>query len=260
MRLVVRGDGRTHHDRGLAPLPADEPPVADHLVGCARPLHPAGHEPDHPVGEPEHLLERVAHVDHRNREARRDLGDAGEDLAPADLVEPGEGLVHEEEPRTGEKRARDRHALALAPREIPGPPPEERLETQPLHSLGEGEARAARPPHRVLEVPAHAEVGEEARFLEDVAHPAAMGRDEDAGPVTLPGLLPADETPAGPRLETGHAPEERRLSRARGTEDGRDPLTGDRGVEVEEEAPQPEAETRPEVRHGVLPPPVRLDP
>ena len=67
----------------------------------------------HGGGEPRHLGDRVADIEDRHADIPQPL-DVGQDLGPPLLVERGERLVHQQQPRMGEQRAADRDALLLA--------------------------------------------------------------------------------------------------------------------------------------------------
>ena len=134
---------------------------------------------DHHGGrEPRHLGDGVADVEDRHADLVAQPLDVGQDLGPPLLVERGERLVHQQQPRMGEQRAADRDPLLLAARQRVRPALDA---ARPMPSSSTIEPKspatppvAAREPAAVEQVLAHAEMREQAAVLEDVADAAAM--------------------------------------------------------------------------------------
>ena len=85
------------------------------MVACSSPAaitDPRQH--DHVVGQTHDLVGRVADNRAPDVELVVQAFEVGQDLLLATVVERGERLVHEQDARTGEQRARHADALALA--------------------------------------------------------------------------------------------------------------------------------------------------
>ena len=100
---------------------------------------------DHDRGrQPRHLGHRVADIDDRHARLVAQPLDVGQDLGPARLVERGQRLVHQQQPRLGEQRAADRDPLLLAAGQRFGPALEQR--PMPSRSTIEPSRRRAAAP------------------------------------------------------------------------------------------------------------------
>src|SRR5207302_11118637 len=71
------------------------------------------------IAQAEGLLVVVGHVEDRESEAPLELADLLDEGATERRVEIRQGLVHQEDPRAGDDRAREGHAPAPAPPEAP---------------------------------------------------------------------------------------------------------------------------------------------
>ena len=135
--------------------------------------------------EAQDLLELVAHVHDRDPEPVTELLQVGQHLLAAGLIDRGERLVEQQQPRAREQGAPDGDALTLAARELVRAPLEQFAQAEQLHDLVEvARGRAPRrAPLAVAQIAAHASVGKQARVLEDVPDGAALGREVDAAGV-----------------------------------------------------------------------------
>src|SRR5439155_20384337 len=108
---------------------------------------------------------------------------------------------------------------------------------EPAHASPPCPTGVAAPPHRELQVPGNAQVGEERSLLEDQPDPAPVRRHVDLPLRIEPGVASvADPAEPGPE-QAGDRPEHRGLACARGTDQSeRLPPHGELDVEVE--APQ----------------------
>src|SRR5439155_26771337 len=139
-------------------------------------------------------------------------------LLPDAGVERAERLVEEEDLRLSRQRARERDALPLAARELPGAQPLEPLELdqpeQCLDPLAHAWSRPAPYAHREGDVVEHAHLPEERGVLEDEA-------DVPVADAQLGDVLAVVAHRAGVRhLEARAAGEEGRLAGAGGPEQG----------------------------------------
>ena len=96
------------------------------------------------IGEALDLGEVVADVKDRNRERGMQRLEVGQDLVLAQAVEPGERLVHEQQPGLREQSAPDRDPLALAARQAQRRPIEQALHPEQRDDIVEAR-RLARP-------------------------------------------------------------------------------------------------------------------
>ena len=83
------------------------------------PAGPAGHDDD-PVGEHDGLGDRVGHEHHRGLALLGQLQQEVAHLGAGDLVERGEGLVHEQHRRVEGERPDERHPLLHAAGQLVG--------------------------------------------------------------------------------------------------------------------------------------------
>jgi hypothetical protein len=87
----------------------------------------AAGQQQHAAREPYDFVYIVRDVQDWDAESLRESLDVGRDLPAARGIERGERLIHEQEPRIREQRARDCRPLLLASRERRGPAAEQRL-------------------------------------------------------------------------------------------------------------------------------------
>src|SRR6185437_4463475 len=169
--------------------------------------------------------ERGIMGDERERRAapRPEIEDELDDRAPGRLVEIAGRLVGDQERRAGAERARQRHALLLAPRELRG------IVREPAAETDLGELRPC-----ALSRVASAGEFERRRHIFERSHGRdqvkGLEHDADAPPakprervlVHAPELHPVDLDLAFVRpLEAGHDHEQRRFARAGGADDSR---------------------------------------
>ncbi|BBK33495.1 hypothetical protein STHU_41290 [Allostella humosa] len=196
---------------------------------------PARHQHDR-AGEARHLVDRVADIEDRDARFVAQAFDVRQDLGLAGMVEGGQRLVHQEDARAGQQRPADRHPLALAARQPGRPAIQEMVDAEDRHHPVQAVAAVGRTgePAAIQQVVADAEMGEEARFLEDVANAPAVARHEDAGrPIHQ--HPPVDHhAPLVRPHQPGHDVDERGLARAGAAEERRQPgLAGEAGIQRE---------------------------
>src|SRR6185295_2679560 len=170
------------------------------------------------VAEGEDLLRLVADVEHRHFELVANAGEHGEDPAAQGPIDPGEGLVEEQQFGRGEEGTAERHPLALAAGQPADSALQERRDLEHRRDLVELE-RALAPTLAVEEVPADGEMREEGAVLRHIADPPLFGRKGEVRRAV--GQRPAAEPqcPLGRLAEARDQLEERRLARSGGTED-----------------------------------------
>ena len=234
-RLVVRmlrvGDIEAAHERAPALHgPAQHVHVAEEahherasrlLEDLARGTHlldvPAVHDRD-PVGHLEGLLLVVGHEHAGHVDLVVQPAEPLAQLLAHLRVERAEGLVEEKDARLRGQRARQRHALALPARELRGEGPLQPFQLDQgeelLHALPSARLRPAAHAEPEGDVVEHAHVPEERVVLEDEADVALA--HADLGDVLV---VVAHRAVVGD-LEPGDDPEQRRLPRARGPEQG----------------------------------------
>ena len=124
VRSARRRDGARHARSSTAPASrapsGQDGRVAQHLGRWAPAPRPGRLQRDHRGGEPRDLGRRMADIEDRDRDLVAQPLEVGQDLGLARLVERGERLVGEDQPRRRQKRAPDRDALLLAARERAG--------------------------------------------------------------------------------------------------------------------------------------------
>src|SRR5438093_55939 len=209
---------------------------------------------DHALVEEAHAARDVAREPHlvRRDEHRHpalgQLADDAEDLGDELRVERARHLVEEHEPRPHRQCAHDRDPLLLASGETIGvvarlvgePEAREQLERLGLGLRLRQAEHAARPER---DVPQHRHVREEVVGLEDDADPPPHAVDVDAPARDLDSL---DDDPARvDGLEQVHAPQERRLARARGADQADDLVLGERELDAAQHLELAEALVQP---------------
>ena len=213
--VVVGDHGGVDDGAGVVGERRGKVEAGQRLADGTAPGDPSALEEDDVVGEARHFVDRVAHVDHRDRQLVAQALEAGHEVDLARGVERRQWLVEEEELRLGEERLGDRDALAFAAGEVAGRPREQRLEPELTHHPRAAHpARARRTDAAVVEVLRDREVREERRVLEDVADATAVHREKDAARVVLPALAEdVDLSPAA--LEPRQEAQARGLAAAR---------------------------------------------
>ena len=180
----------------------------------------------------------MADVEHRDLELGMQPLEIGQDVLAGRGVERRQRLVHQQQPRAGQQRPGDRDPLPLAARQRLRGARQQRPQAQPFDRLLEAHpplGRGGAPP-AVFEVAPHRQVREQARLLENIAHPAAVGRHEPAALLVLPDLA-GDLEQTGPgALEARHAAQQAGLAGRGGAEDAGHPGGRRREVDVEQEA------------------------
>ena len=191
------------------------------------------------VGEPLDLGDVVGDVEDRYRERLVKAFEKRQHLVARRAIESGDGLVHQKQARLRHERPADRHALALAARQVLRRAVEQPRQAEQLDRLVEPDRRrraglaAAR---GVEQVAQHRQVRKQARLLEDVADRARVRRAEH--PLTLPGLA-HDAACAVETSKSGRAAQHRRLAAARRAEYRGDAARRRDEGRIEREAAQP---------------------
>ena len=183
------------------------------------------------TGQPQDLLELVAHEQHRQPELVAQLLQVGQQLVAARQVDGGQGFIQQQQARLGQQGATDRHALPFATGQPRGASGQQRLQAQQGHDFREIDvaAAAAGAPFAVAQVAAHRQVREQPRVLEDVADTALLGRDIDAARgIEQHGVIDADHAAVRAQQARDHL-QGRRLAATGAAEQCRD--AGSRAVE-----------------------------
>ncbi len=181
--------------------------------------------------------------------------EVGQDFEFAPHVERGERLVHQQQAGRGKQRARNRRALALAAGQRGGTGIEQAFDAEQFGyrqqieaALGGLEALASE-----LEIGAHGQVREQARFLEHVADAPFVGRHEHLARIVLPHLVAQRDAGAGHALQARQHAQQRGLAGARVPEQRRHaaPGQGQVDIEIERAAVDPACER--DGRHRCVP-------
>ena len=133
------------------------------------------------VGESLDLHHVVGDVERRQRQAVVKPLEERQDVGLGGVVERGQRLVHQQQPRLRQQRAAERDALALAAGEIARRAAEKRREAAEVdHLVPADRRRRARAGRRRAEaqIGLDRQMGKETRLLEDIAERAAVGRRE----------------------------------------------------------------------------------
>ena len=132
----------------------------------------------HRVGDPHHLLDRVAHVDDGHLQLVAHQLDVVQDLVLAVGVERGERLVEQQQARARQQRAADRDALLLAAGQVRRPPIEQARKSEQRDDVARAEPRSAgrgKEPRVAAGSAARSGAGTEPPFLEHVADAPRVG-------------------------------------------------------------------------------------
>ena len=194
-----RGEQRSGLEapRPAAPVsPVASVEALEHALDRSRIGDPAPVQQHHPVGDPGHFAEVVAHMEGGHPELRGEGAQPGEEAGAGAFVERRERFVEQQHRGAGEQGAAERDALPLPAGKPGGSAVEIGPESEPLHHFGERRTREAgvlrtgrAAPAAVLgvaEVPRHREVGEQGGLLEGEADPPPMRRQEEPPRVVLP--------------------------------------------------------------------------
>ena len=189
------------------------------------------------VGQLRHLVERMADIDHRDRQLAVQPLQVGQHLGLARRVQRGQRLVHQQQARAGGQRARDGHALALAAGQGVGPPRHQLADAEQLDRLLQRDAPAlrrdarcgrsrgcgARPGAGTAPPPGSRSPARAGAWARSSAwhRPARPGRPAHA---------------AGRRLQPGQRAQHRGLAAARRAEQRADAARGQRQFDIEREA------------------------
>ena len=122
-------------------------------------------------GERGRVLERVGDQQGGEPEAGEQRAELVPDLAAGDRVQRGERLVEQQHPRLAGERARQRHALTLAARQLGRPRRSQVRDPDALEQIG------AVAPAGEADVPGDGQVREQPVVLGDVADAALLGRE-----------------------------------------------------------------------------------
>ena len=146
--------------------------VAQHLGRRPLPHHPAVLERDHRRRQPRHLGRGVADVEDRHPDLVAQPLEIGQDLGLARVVERGERLVRQDQPRRGRAgRGRSRRAASRPRERQPGRRSSRCADAEHLDHMAELVLTAAsgREPAAVEQVLPHRQMREQAPLLEHVA-------------------------------------------------------------------------------------------
>ncbi len=201
---------------------------------CPRPLRAAGVEDDDAVGELVHLTAVVAHVDHRDAQIVADAQQVRQDPAAALDVHRRERLVEQQDVRRRHQRARQRHPLPLAAREIRHPPIEKLADLQHLRHRPERELLPWTP--AIKDVAADAHVRKQRRLLRDVADVPRVRRHVDPATRVEQHSITDRDPATGRTTQPRDGIQRRRLARAGRPEERGDP-TGQLLVQLQQEGP-----------------------
>jgi hypothetical protein len=179
---------------------------------------------DHPVGEARGLFHVVSDEDDGHVEAAAELGDLAVEPLARRAVDGGEGLVEQQRARRAGERPGDGDALLLAARHLGGAPGLEAGEMDEGEDLaGAGGALGPRQvPEGGRDVAFRGHVREERVGLRHETDPPPVRRQEDAAVGVGPGLAIGGDAGADGMVEAGDRAQERRLSGARGADEGED--------------------------------------
>src|SRR5690606_10889036 len=160
-------------------------------------------------GEPQHLVELVTDVHHRDRKLVSQRLQIRQYFFPPGDVEGGQRLIEQQKPWLRKQCPAEGHALALTARELMRAPAEQGTEAEQTRGpAGRGTAAAQTPavldsdPARdgagpllpVAEIPGDAEMRKAACILEDVADSPLLRSDRHARPgVEQPRAVQAHE-------------------------------------------------------------------
>ena len=178
---------------------------------------PAVHDHADVVGERGGVLEVVGDENRRQRELPEQLVELDPHRRLGVRVERRERLVEQQDARLEGERPRERDPLALATRQLADAGRSEMGDSEPFEQVGHRRSATG----AEADVREHVEVGEERVLLEEVSHPATLGRHVDASLGVEPGPI-AERDDAGPRpQQPGDHPQHRRLPGSRRADEGR---------------------------------------
>ena len=179
---MVAQDRRFEHRARAACAERRDRRIAQHLDRRPLAQHAPVLERDHRGCEPRHFRRRVADIEHRHRHLVAQALEIGQDFRLARLVQRSQRLVGEDEPGAREQGAADGDPLLLAARQRAGAAAQQMPDAEHFDDAPHVIARAAlrREPAPVKQVLAHGQMRKEPPFLEDVAEPAAVGRQPRA--------------------------------------------------------------------------------
>ena len=217
MRIAL-ADLRVEHHAGVIAQAQRQVEPRQGLAERTAGDHAASLQQHHVVGQARHLVERVADVDDGQRQRLVQAVEIRQDRRLGGRIERGQRLVHEQEARAHRECACDRNALALAAGQRVDAPLQQGRDAQQLDRLLQRNAALGRrnTTAAIVQVAAHIEVREQARFLEHDADGAAVRRHEHA--LVLPHLAAQREAALGRTLQAGDAAQQRGLARAGGAE------------------------------------------
>ena len=206
----------------------------------------------HLVGQAQHLVHLVRHVDDRQAVALRQRGQVAEQLVAARRVERGQRLVHQQRARARQQRPPDGHALPFAARQGVRPARQQVADAEQVDHVGQGRAvGTARQPVAEQQVAAHAQVRKEPAFLKHDAERALVRRHigtvaavEQAAPCHL-------EAAARRAQQARHRVQQGRLARTAAADDGGDAARRQRDLRLHREIGAGDAQV--EVDHAICP-------
>ena len=156
---------------------------------------------------------RMRHVDDRQLQLALYILEQRHDVRAARQVETRERLIQEQQLRTAQECARDRHALPLTAGQFVRFALQQGFDAEPTHRTLEADLALGRrnAPEAKLEILAHAEVRKEACVLKYVADRALMRRQPPRP--GLPDLIAEAQLAGGITFEPREAAQQGRLSR-----------------------------------------------
>jgi len=140
------------------------------------------------VGQADHFVERMGDVQHRQAQLARQPLEVGQQFGLACGIQRGQRLVHQQQARAGGQRARDRHPLALAARQLRRATCQHGAQAQQLDRLRQRHAPlgGGHALQTEVQVALHRQVLEQAGFLKHQAQRSPVGGAPDAVRVVLP--------------------------------------------------------------------------
>ena len=157
----------------------------------------------HMVCQPRQLVRGVRHIQHRNIQLRMKLLQPGQDVGLALGIQRGQGLIHEQDARAAGQRTRNGHSLALSARKLMRHALQQVCNAKQVQALVPGVAALGHggTMEAKLQVVLHAQVVEQAGFLEHIAHSTLVRRPEHAAGCVVPDIAIHRDSPRGAALQ-----------------------------------------------------------
>ena len=197
------------------------------------------------VGEPCHLVRRVADVDDGQRQFAVQAFEIGQDFQLALQIERGQRLIHQQDLRRRQQGAGNRHALALAAGKFARRTVEQGGDAEQFGDLGQRKTPGCgrRPFLAEFHVAAYREVREQAGFLEDDAEGTLVRRHEAAAAFVLPDLAAEGEVAGRGAFQPCHGAQQGGLAGTGMAEQRGDAMAGQGQIDREREIVAVDAES-----------------